>query len=136
MKHSIAFLAAFFAVGFTTALFSPEASAQIAAARVTIPFDFAANHQVLPAGCYTVELQSHSYVVLVDCTTGKVAGMLVSTTTNGKAGVESSAVFQKVGKQMRLTQFHLANLQTQLAVQPKPEREIAGTGAKVEIAMK
>jgi hypothetical protein len=125
MKRLLAFLTAFVAVGSTTVVSTPEASARIAAARVSIPFDFSANHQVLPAGCYRVELQSHSYVILVDCTTGKVAGMLVSTTTNRKTG-NSSAVFQKVGKSMRLTQLNFASLQTQLAVQPKPEREIAG----------
>lgn len=135
MKRLATLVTALLAVGITTILFSPEASAQIAAVRLTIPFDFSANHQVLPAGCYTIELLSHSYVLLVDCTTGKVAGMLVSTTTNGKAGVESSAVFQKVGKSMRLTQIRFPNLQTRLAVQPKPEREIAGIGRKIEIAM-
>ena len=62
--------------------------------------------------------------------------MLVSTTNDGKGVVESSAVLQKVGKGMRLTQFRFANLQTRLAVQPKPEREIASTVARVEIAMK
>ena len=135
MKARLAILAAALAALSTMSL--PLASAQNA--RVNIPFDFVANQQVLPAGCYTVELQSHTYLHLVDCATGKVVGLMARTTNAYKEVGKGKLVFRATVRGYRLTQIHFSNInmQSDLMVQPKFEEVVANSGASktVEIAM-
>jgi hypothetical protein len=136
MKGRFAILAAALAALSTISL--PSATAQNA--RVNIPFDFVANHQALPAGCYTVELQAHNYLHLVDCSTGKVVGLMVRTTNAYEEVAAGKLVFRDTIRGYRLTQIRFANInmQSDLTVQPKFEDVIAKNAAtkSVEIAMK
>lgn len=136
MKGRFAILAA--ALAALSTMPFPLASAQNA--RVNIPFDFVANQQVLPAGCYTVELQSHTYLHLVDCATGKVAGLMVRTTNAYEEVGTGKLLFRETIRGYRLSQIRFAyiNMQSDLAVQPKFEEVVANnaTGKTIEIAMK
>lgn len=136
MKHNGTFVAAF--VAFNVMMFSAAAFSQTAAARVNIPFDFSANHQALAAGCYTVELQSRSYIHLIDCKTGNVVGLMVSSANVRESDAMSSLFFQKTDAGMSLVQvrFALANVESELAVQPNPSLASNSKSPKVEIAMR
>lgn len=119
----------------------PCASAQnLDAARANIPFAFAANHQVLAAGCYKVELQSNTILELINCETGKTVGVMVHTANGYPTIRRGSMVFQVTPHGYRLlhVQFGFTNIQSDLSVQPKPERELAWDAATktTEIAMK
>lgn len=124
---------------FAGAVVTERAAAQNAA-RVDIPFAFSANHQGMEPGCYTVQLQSHTYLTLVDCDTGKVVGLMVRTTNAYKEIDRGSLVFHVSERGYRLSQvrFAFTNMQSDLAVQPKPSRELAKDKGNrtVEIAMK
>lgn len=133
--HPVILAAALAALGSMSSL---SGSAQNA--RVNIPFDFIANHLVLPAGCYKVELQSPVYVHLVDCSKGTVVG-LMARTINAYEEVGTSALhFRSTTRGYRLTHIRFANInmRSDLAVQPKFEDVVANnTGKKaIEIAMK
>jgi hypothetical protein len=136
MKGRFAILAA--ALAPLSTIFFPSASAQNA--RVNIPFDFVANQQVLPAGCYTVELQSHTYLHLVDCATGKIVGLMVRTTNAYEEVGTGKLLFRDTIRGYRLSQIRFAyiNMQSDLAVQPKLEEVVAKNpaGKTIEIAMK
>jgi hypothetical protein len=136
MKSHSAILTATLAA--LSALFFPSASAQNA--RVNIPFDFVANHQALPAGCYTVQLQSHTYLHLVDCATGKVVGLMARTTNAYQQVATGKLLFRDTTHGYRLMQirFPYINMQSDLAVQPKFEEVGAKNSASktVDIAMK
>lgn len=138
MKHHFAILTATVAALFAGTLFVPSATAQNA--RVDIPFDFVANQQVLPAGCYTVELQSDTYLMLVNCQTGKVVGLMARTTNAYRHIGQGALLFRDTIRGYRLTRIRFANinLESSLAVQPKFEDVVAKNSANknVEIAMK
>lgn len=141
MKHPIGLLATVFAVMLTVMLLAPVASAQ-QTLRVTIPFAFTANHQVLPAGSYTVERQVGTwapYLLLVNRSTGKVVGLLiVHTAGSDRTIARSSLVFHNTGHKYWLTEVHFgySKMTSQLATQPKPEPELAKSDkdSTVEIA--
>ncbi len=139
MKRRIGFLAVVFSAVLAVMLLAPVAFAQ-GASRVTIPFTFIANHQVLPAGSYTVERQSDSYILLVNRSTGKLVGLMARTTNSYKAVSHSSLVFYNTGHRYWLTELRFANINmtSQLATQPAPEPSLARATAKptVEIAMR
>jgi hypothetical protein len=137
MKSRLAILTAALAA-LTVAIFTPSASAQNA--RVNVPFDFVANHQVLPAGCYTVELQPNDFVYLVDCATGKVVGLMARTTNAYREVGQGALLFSDTIRGNRLTQIRFAhiNMESNLAVQPKFEDVVAKSDASntIEIAMR
>ena len=141
MKHPIGFLAAVFAVMLTVVLLAPVASAQ-ETLRVTIPFAFTANHQVLPAGSYVVKRQDGTwgpYLLLVNRTKGTVAAMLMAyTTVSYRTLARSSLVFHNTGHKYWLSEirFSESNMTSQLSTQPKPEPGMAKTNPNttVEIA--
>lgn len=135
MKARIAILATALA-----AISAVPQSASAQDARVNIPFDFVANHQVLPAGCYTVALQSGSYLHLVNCPTGKVVGLMARTTNAYEAVGKSKLLFRDTTRGYRLIQIRFANINMEsvLAVEPKLEDVVAGnaTNNVIEIATK
>ena len=141
MKHPIGLLATVFAVMLTVMLLAPVASAQ-QTLRVTIPFAFTANHQVLPAGSYAVERQIGTwspYLVLVNRSTGKVVGQLMAHTTDSDRTIaRSSLVFYNTGHKYWLTEvrFGYSNMTSRLAAQPTPEPSLAKAAGQqtVEIA--
>ena len=116
----------------------PSATSQNA--RVNVPFDFVANHQALPAGCYTVELQPNNYVYLINCATGKVVGLMARTTNAYEDVSQGKLLFRETIRGYRLAQIRFAhiNMESNLAVQPKFEEVVAKNPASntVDIAMK
>jgi hypothetical protein len=122
-------------------LIVPAASAQDSnAGSVNIPFSFVANHQVLPGGCYQVKLLSNAILTLANCQTGRTVGLMVHTASGYPAVRHGSMVFRVSGSAYRLIQvrFPATNIQSDLSVQSKPERELAWDAANktTEIAMK
>jgi hypothetical protein len=141
MKRHVSFLAGFCAAAFAAMLICPVASAQDTA-RVNIPFAFTANQRVLQAGCYKVHRQGETIMMLVNCTSGNVVGLMVHT-TNADHGIgQSSLVFHAGAGNYRLVQvrFAYSNRQTDLAPPTKREieREQAANleGRTVEISMR
>ena len=130
MKRSVKLLAAIFATLLTVMLIAPVAIAQ-EALRVTIPFAFTANHQVLPAGSYVVKHQDGTwgpYLLLVNRSKGTVAAMLMAyTTASHRTLAYSSLVFYNSGHKYWLSEIRFAesNMTSQLSAQPKPEPTLA-----------
>jgi hypothetical protein len=121
-------------------LIVPAASSQDAnAGTVNVPFSFVANHQVLPAGCYHAKLLSNAILTLANCQTGRTVGVMVHTTNGYPTIRHGSMVFRVATHENRLVQvrFPGINIESDLSVQSKPERELAsGTANKTtEIAM-
>jgi di/tricarboxylate transporter len=119
----------------------PAASAQnLDAGRADVPFAFFANHQQLPAGCYQVKLLSSAILSLVNCQTGRMAGVMVHTANGYPTIRQGSLVFGVTGREPRLIQvrFPATNIQSDMSVQPKPEHELAwgATSKTTEIALK
>jgi len=137
MKTRIILFTAAFAVLLGTILIAPAASAETAS-RVTIPFAFSANDQAFPAGRYEVILQSENFLLLVNCETGKMANLMVRTSDADQSIANGSLLFQSVRHGLQLTQvrFAYANLESELAKQPKLEREPGRNSGSTEIAMK
>src|SRR5512146_151684 len=106
MKRRLALVSAIFAALFTATLLNPSATAQNA--RVNIPFEFSANRQTLPAGCYKVALQSESVLALVSCKTGRVAVMMVRTTNANQTVARGSLEFYNSGHKYWLTAVRFA----------------------------
>ncbi len=119
-------------------LVGPSAFAQNA--RVEIPFAFWANQHGLPAGCYVLELQGNNQLHLVDCATGNVVGLMVRTTNAYEEVGRGSLTFRMTARGYRLSHVRFAhiNMESVLAVQPKPDQELAKNGSRnsIEIAMK
>lgn len=116
----------------------PTAQAQYGN-RANIPFAFTANHQKLQPGCYKVIRQSESWLALVNCDTGISVGMMVHTTPSFGKIERGSLEFYNMGHSYWLTQVRFAhiNMESDLAVQPKPEPTLAqNKGNTREIAMK
>lgn len=141
MKRHIKYLVVVFTALFVVMLVGPAAWAQNAA-RVTVPFAFTANHQVLSAGTYRVELQAENYIMFVNCESGKVAGMLVRSTNAYKKIGQGSLVFRvdKNKYELAHVRFAYTNVQSDLAgpTEIEREREMAAspTVRTVEIAMR
>lgn len=121
------------------ALIAQGASAQnLNFARVDIPFDFVANHQALPAGCYRIQLQSDAILTLADCTTGKKVGVMVHTANGYPAVHGGSMVFRAtaLGHRLLHVRFGATDLQSELSVQQSPrEREWASIGANQTVTV-
>src|SRR3569833_2953513 len=121
------------------------ANARIASAQnasqALIPFAFSANHQAFPAGHYRVFRESENYLRVVSTETGVSAGLMVRTTRNFEVKPKNSLVFLRDGRGYRLLTVQFAQgsigVQSELAVQPKAEREIAKatTGATAVIGL-
>jgi len=139
MKNRIIPFITAFAVLLSTILIAPAASAETAS-RVTIPFAFSANDHVFPAGRYEVILQSENFLRLVSCETGRMANLMVRTSGANQNIANGSLLFQSVRHGYQLTQVRFANtnLESELAKQPKLEREFGRNpnGVTTEIALK
>ena len=139
MKRHAAFLMGTLVAALMAIFLSATASAQNAA-RATIPFDFSANHRVLPAGRYEIKLESRSFLGLRNCETGDQVMMLVLTMEPNERVDHSSLLFYRVGHRYQLAdvRFRYTNAQAHLTAQPKVERELAENRDKAtfDIAMK
>ncbi len=129
-------------IALAVSLVSTPASAQ-ATGTIYIPFAFTANHQVVPAGFYKVDLLSDRYLALVDGKTGTTRTVLLVRPEEGPSiSTRSGFVFQGSGKRYFLKEVKVAgsSMRSELAVQPKSERVMAKGGASesstIEIAIK
>jgi hypothetical protein len=120
------------------------ASAQMSAP-VYVPFSFTANHQLLPAGTYKVELLSDRFVAFINSETGKTERIiLVRPEAGSRIEPIGGLVFLSYGgrtdgryilKEIRMTG---SSMHSKLAIQPKPEPLSAknATGSTFEISMR
>ncbi|WP_109486370.1 hypothetical protein [Occallatibacter savannae] len=99
------------------------------ASQVTIPFAFSANDQAFAAGEYRVFRDADNYLRVVSTETGIQAGLLVHTSRSLEIKPKNSLVFLRDERGFHLLSVRFAQgmsgVQTELSVQPKPEREIA-----------
>jgi hypothetical protein len=108
------------------------ASAQISAP-VYVPFAFTANHHLLPAGTYKVELLSDHFVAMIDSQTGKSKGIvLVRPEAGTRIEPVGGLVFASYGSTYVLKEVRMTGSSThsELAVQPKPEPLSAKSSTK------
>ena len=123
------------ALGFSTV---QSASAQYAS-QVTIPFAFSANHQAFPAGHYRVVREADDYLIVVSTETGIAAGLTVHSSRTFEPNPKNSLVFLHDDRGYRLmaVRFGQGGVQSELAVQPRSERETAkkSTDASTEVGM-
>lgn len=139
MKRQLTILPAAL-IAFLLMILVPGVSAQDVA-RADIPFAFAANHHVLPAGCYQVELQLNAVVMLTNCATGKTVGVMVHTANGYPRIGYGSLVFRATPRGYRLihVRFARTNIQSDLSVQQlRSERQLAWNAASksIEVAMR
>lgn len=108
--------------------------------KIYIPFAFTANHQLVPAGFYKVDLMSDRFLALVNEKTGKTEKVLmVRPEIASVPSARSGFVFYVSGKRYYLKEVKIAgsSMRSELAIQPTIERKIAKNEkpATVEIAM-
>ena len=129
---------AIFAMFFGMLLSVSSASAQTAS-HATIPFAFSANGRAFPPGHYRMTLRAENYLTLASEETGDVAGVLVRTTRSQQPITQGTLTFERTSGAYRLSgiQFANANLQSELSVRSKLERELASAKKEnTEIAMR
>lgn len=135
--------AAYFTIAIVVAMGMVNAQSVAAqnASQVIIPFAFSANHKSFPPGHYRVIRESENYLEVVSIESGVTAGLLVRTTRTLEAKPRNSLVFLRDERGYHLLTVRFAQggvgVQTELAVQPKAEREIAKAtdGATMEVGM-
>ena len=136
--HTVLFAAA---IAVTLGMTNAKSAHAQDASQATIPFAFSANHQAFPAGHYRVFRESENYLKVMSTETGVSAGLLVHTTREFQPSPKNSLVFLHDERGYHLLTVRFAQgsigLQTELAVQPKSEREFAkaSTGATTVVGM-
>jgi len=139
LKARFAFFAV--AIAVTLGMMNAQSAKAQYASQATIPFAFSANHLAFPAGHYRVFRDADNYLRVVSTETGVQAGLLVHTSRNLEIKPKNSLVFLRDERGYHLLSVRFAQgisgVQTELAVQPKPEREIAKVtdGVTTEIGM-
>jgi hypothetical protein len=118
---------------------APVASAQNAS-QATIPFAFSANHQAFPPGHYRVVREADNYLTVMSTETGIAAGLMVLRTTRTlEPAGKNSLVFlhDQRGYHLLTVRFAQGGVQSELSLQPRPERDLAKTvtGASTEVGM-
>jgi hypothetical protein len=85
MKLRIAALPSLLLITSALSLICPatKASAQ-ATGMISIPFEFMANHQLVPAGSYKVDLLSDRFLALIDGKTGTTRTVLLVRPEEGR----------------------------------------------------
>jgi hypothetical protein len=144
MKLRIAALPSLVLIASALSLICPatKASAQ-ATGTISIPFEFMANHQLVPAGSYKVDLLSDRFLALIDGKTGTTRTVLLVRPEEGpNVSARTGFVLHSVGGRYSLKEVKIAgsSMRSELAVQPKPEPVMAKGGAlknsTIEIAIK
>jgi hypothetical protein len=119
-------------------LASVNASAQNKA-YVNVPFDFVANHQLLPSGYYEM-MSSDTSLTLINANTGKAQAILLVRHEAGDAiETRGRLRFQVSGHRRVLVeaQFAGSSVHSKLLGQPKRERVVARNAEpSIEVAMK
>lgn len=139
LKRRFAFFAV--AIAVTLGMMNARTANPQNASQATIPFALSANHQVFPAGHYRVFRDSENYLRVMSTETGVSAGLVVRSTRNLEIKPKNSLVFLRDERGYHLLSVRFAQgfggVQTELAVQPKTEREVAKAtdGATTEVGM-
>lgn len=115
-----------------------------AGANVRIPFAFTANHQLVPAGSYKVELLSDRFLAFIGAKTGKTQTIVMVRPESGPAiETRSRLVFMSSGGNryyLREVKVAGTSVHSELIMQYRFEADIAKNqlpaGSTVEIAMK
>ena len=127
MKARVVYLAA--AIAVVLGMINSQIASAENASQVTIPFAFSANHQAFPAGHYRVVRESDSFLTVVSTETGVAAELMIRTTRSFEFSPRNSLLFLRDQRGYHLMTVRFAQgavgVQTELAVQPKPERELA-----------
>ncbi len=118
-----------------------RASAQYIS-RVTIPFAFTANNQLMPPGYYQVKLSSEHFLTIVDARTGRFqTNLMVHSEYEGLTPeAKGCLVFASDGVRYFLTEVRFAgtNKRSKMAVQPKADwlsaKNQQPAGSTIEIA--
>ena len=92
--------------------------------KITIPFDFTANHQYLPAGAYNVIWLSDRNMVLRNSETGKSKILAVRPEEGQSSETRSRFVFLHEGSRYYLARVWVAgtSLHSEMVTQHRPER--------------
>jgi hypothetical protein len=138
LKTGVVYFATAVAVVMGVMANAPVASAQNAS-QATIPFAFSANHQAFPPGHYRVVRETDNYLTLMSTETGIAAGLMVRTTRTLEPAGKNSLVFlhDQRGYHLLTVRFAQGGVQSELSLQPRPERDLAKTvtGASTEVGM-
>lgn len=109
---------------------------------VKIPFVFSANHELVPAGCYKVQLVSDHVLSLVDIRTGvQLNSLLVHPESGETVETRGRLIFRVDGRHHVLTEVRIAgsSIRNKLAVQPSLDHDLAkqspSESSLTEIAM-
>jgi hypothetical protein len=124
-------------------LFTATHSAAQAGATFRIPFAFTANHQLVPAGYYKVELLSDRFLAFINEGTGRTETVLMVRPESGPAiETRSRLVFQSSVNRHYLREVKIAgtNIRSELMTQYRFEKDIAKNqlpaASTVELATK
>ena len=127
LKTRVVYFAVVIAVVMGVIVNAPAASAQQNASQAMIPFAFSANHQVFPAGVYTLLMKSNDSVTLVSYETGVRVEVAGRASRGFNIAAKNNLLFLRDDRGYHLLSVRFAhgNLQSELKVQPRTEREIA-----------
>jgi hypothetical protein len=109
---------------------------------VTIPFAFSADNQYLPAGTYKVQWLSDRFLSLRNVKTDNTQVLMVRPDEGRAIETRGRLVFHQEGQRKYLTQVWVdgTSMHSEMAVQHKPERELAAgpasAGSTFELAIK
>ncbi|MDR3752043.1 MAG: hypothetical protein P4K94_11210 [Terracidiphilus sp.] len=144
MNRRLSFLAH---ILLTVVMFGLLATATQAAAQtsahVRVPFAFTANHQLVPAGYYKVELLSDRFVAFIDVKTGMTQSILMVRPESEPAiETRSRLVFMTTGNRYYLREVKVAgtSVHSELTMQYRFAEDVAKiqlpAASTIEIAMK
>lgn len=130
-------------VALATGLLYTAASASAQRMSITVPFSFTANHQLMPAGLYEVEMLSNRFMALRNTVTEETQVFMVHP-GEGQNPEEAPGrlIFVRTGQEFHLNQVRIAGkiMYSDLVVQHKADQEMAmgltPTGSTVEVAFK
>ncbi|MGD0629012.1 MAG: hypothetical protein ABR987_06655 [Terracidiphilus sp.] len=130
MNRRFSFLSRCLLIAVTVGLlFTATYSTAQAGATVRIPFAFTANHQIVPAGYYKVELLSDRFLAFVDAKTGKTQTIVMVRPESGSAiETRSRLVFMTSGGNryyLREVKVAGTSVHSNLIMQYKFEADIA-----------
>lgn len=115
---------------------APVPSVAQSVAQFSVPFSFTANHQLLPAGDYNVQLitdqlSASRSVAFVDAATGKKTILMVRPEAGPAIESHGYLVFQVAGDNHTLQEVRVpgTNMRAELTVPRPPKTEVAKTQA-------
>jgi hypothetical protein len=120
---------------------APSALAQTGTMTATIPFAFSVGDQHLPAGSYSVERISNSFLTVRDNKTSRTIALMVLGEQGRGYQSRAHLVFQREGRGMYLTQAWFAGTNQYVKSTAKPKRDLerakgSSSSGTIEVAAK